>query len=339
MPYEEYLYNEELSLKERWKLFQAHQKTHGTQSRNISKLCCFLLAFQVPSQLFVFLSYVIPTVFEDFDEWTRYYLKVLACYCCLQGLANYWFCFLYDTSVHDTKDRPKFDGLDGRWKNPPETFIPYEAEQVNGFLQHGQNMHYCSLCELYVPPRARHCRSCRKCILKRDHHCFLLGICIGHKNQRYFVVLTFYAFINGVFGGYFTHKYLRYSYWPISESWIDFVFPVTLYKLFTGHLPLRVALMVYHVYMEYLFGIIAFLYFIVQMTSIYQGKTLQEIVKKLPVKVTSSPNAQFVSVFGNLWMLNFVFPTQIIFRQRDNGTRWEGMEICSSGDIIVTKSS
>lgn len=35
---------------------------------------------------------------------------------------------------------------------------------------------FCSICEQYAPPRAHHCFTCNKCILKRHNHCLFLGI-------------------------------------------------------------------------------------------------------------------------------------------------------------------
>ncbi len=45
---------------------------------------------------------------------------------------------------------------------------------------------------------------CKRCILKRSHHCFLTNTCIGHRNQRYFLVLSFYlalALFGSLWGG------------------------------------------------------------------------------------------------------------------------------------------
>ena len=36
----------------------------------------------------------------------------------------------------------------------------------------------CIKCSMYRPPRAHHCRICRRCIRKMDHHCPWLELCI-----------------------------------------------------------------------------------------------------------------------------------------------------------------
>lgn len=44
-----------------------------------------------------------------------------------------------------------------------------------------------------MPPRSGHCSACRVCILRRDHHCRLLGRCVGFHNYRPFLCLLLHG--------------------------------------------------------------------------------------------------------------------------------------------------
>jgi len=45
---------------------------------------------------------------------------------------------------------------------------------------------WCWECERERPERAHHCKSCRRCVIRMDHHCPWVSNCIGWRNTRYF---------------------------------------------------------------------------------------------------------------------------------------------------------
>jgi len=67
-------------------------------------------------------------------------------------------------------------------------------EHINETKRSGQRR-YCKWCEKYKPDRCHHCRVCRQCILKMDHHCPWIGNCVGFKNHKYFLLVIFYSAI------------------------------------------------------------------------------------------------------------------------------------------------
>lgn len=43
---------------------------------------------------------------------------------------------------------------------------------------------YCEPCRAPKPPRTSHCRACKECVLRYDHHCVWTGCCIGLFNVK-----------------------------------------------------------------------------------------------------------------------------------------------------------
>lgn len=305
-----------------------------------------LMVFQAPTQLYAFLWHIVPYLFSDYSPWTQYYLKVLCCFVLVNGLAN-WFCvILYDPSYPKTKDNP-FLEVKNR-DQLPDQFVPFieqSRSNENGHSMYeisskdGLEWSYCDKCDMHIPPRACHCKYCKKCILKRDHHCFMVGNCIGFKNQRYFAMLAFYAMITGLVGGFFNYRYVKQAVWPELYSWGELFFPVAIWKSLFGAVQPLHALLILHLYLEAAFGLIGTVYFISQMTVCITGKTLYEVSHKLPVKNNNSISRNMRSVFGEFWALNFLFPMTLIFRQRDDGIHWENIKIDHNANKTLNGST
>ena len=66
---------------------------------------------------------------------------------------------------------------------------------VPNFLSH---LPLCPVCHLPVPPGAVHCQDCEACVLREDHHCGVIGQCVGDKNFKAFIQSFFYGGIIGL---------------------------------------------------------------------------------------------------------------------------------------------
>ncbi|KAL1560825.1 putative protein S-acyltransferase 1 [Salvia divinorum] len=75
-----------------------------------------------------------------------------------------------------------------------------ESATERGVEGDEERVKYCGICNIYGPPRSRHCDVCDNCVEKFDHHCPWIGQCIGLRNYRLyisflFIGLAFFAYI------------------------------------------------------------------------------------------------------------------------------------------------
>ncbi|KGN47840.1 probable protein S-acyltransferase 15 [Cucumis sativus] len=78
----------------------------------------------------------------------------------------------------------------------PSSYLP-DFEESAGSDHDAKNsalqMKQCEKCSTYKPPRAHHCRVCRRCVLRMDHHCLWINNCVGYWNYKSFFVLVSYG--------------------------------------------------------------------------------------------------------------------------------------------------
>lgn len=72
----------------------------------------------------------------------------------------------------------------------------------------------CHTCETVRPPRSKHCRVCRRCVLIFDHHCPYIYTCVGYRNRLYFATFIVAAFLTC-----YIAQYLAYQRWDVITNY------------------------------------------------------------------------------------------------------------------------
>lgn len=83
---------------------------------------------------------------------------------------------------------------------------------------HNNNQFFCRYCQIYVPLRASHCLICKKCIIRKDHHCPWTNNCIGRDNHLYFFIFTLFALILDIVPFFDALYHLIFNYLKIVKS-------------------------------------------------------------------------------------------------------------------------
>jgi len=66
-------------------------------------------------------------------------------------------------------------------------------------VKHTGARRFCKWCNRFKPDRSHHCRVCRSCILRMDHHCPWIANCVGFRNHKYFFLLVLYSLLDCTF--------------------------------------------------------------------------------------------------------------------------------------------
>ena len=74
----------------------------------------------------------------------------------------------------------------------------------------------CPDCCSRRPLRTHHCPLCYRCVIRFDHHSYLLNNCIGYDNQVYYFFFLLFSILEDYVACYCVVRYLHFP--PLIES-------------------------------------------------------------------------------------------------------------------------
>ncbi|GIY37181.1 palmitoyltransferase ZDHHC3 [Caerostris darwini] len=168
-------------------------------------------------------------------------------------------------------------------------------------LCEGQVVYKCPKCCCIKPDRAHHCSVCQRCIKKMDHHCPWVNNCVGEKNQKYFVLFTFYI---AVISSHAFFLAISHFIMCVNNDWN---------KCSSKSPPVTVILLILLIFEALLFAIFTCVMFGTQVQAIWNDETGIEQLKKESVRWQKrSPWRSLRSVFGRfslVWFSPFTGPS------------------------------
>ncbi|XP_045173592.2 palmitoyltransferase ZDHHC20-B-like [Mercenaria mercenaria] len=317
--------------------------------------CCFV--FGLTGIASVGIIFAIPYLYSNYSDNVKLCLRIFGFFVVFQLIVN-WLCMKFvDTSYQPSRDGIMPDGIsigqnicrssdsnhndiNNMRSRKDATSLNMTVDETEGSLMYfatkipkthdepPERSPYpyfswvpCIRCNRPRPPRCHHCPICDKCVLKRDHHCYFSGVCIGARNLRHFTVFVFWALMGALFASFHALPFYYYDIIPYT-SYFDLFFPIAITRAIFGYIDRIFACYIVLGWLLLLFLLTANTYLKIVVALINTGKTSFEMDFDINIKDTRSQEDKLKAVFGPHWKLNFLFPLHLIFESVDDAVRW-----------------
>jgi len=298
------------SLKEKW-----HERCEKSPFANISKqmtndaAVLAFLGYMMSISMLLFIV-LIPTHWQE-DSVNRYWTYGLAILLNAEIGVNWVLC----QRRSSLRVVPKMSPRAG-------VKCPANSQTVRDqamMLPYGWSS--CITCQVDAPPRSYHCQVCEMCVLKRDHHSFITGNCVGWSNMRRFVPLCLHLTLYMSLTAYITLVYLNDTIPIMTAEGAPFYFlPIAIVMFVSGSMPVQ-SLFFMLIFWAALVGMCMCGCFLVyEMVLVLKGVTSYELVKRNK-RYQLSPLQNFRNAFGSYGLIHFLVPLPT--RLPGNGVHFE----------------
>lgn len=107
--------------------------------------------------------------------------------------------------------------------NPNLTITDSNHHEQMGLYPYDRILYHpgltCRTCQFVKPARSKHCRICKACIARADHHCVWVNNCLGRGNYRWFLALLLSTGVLIAYGTYLAYIIISPQ---VTKQW-DFI--------------------------------------------------------------------------------------------------------------------
>ena len=187
------------------------------------------------------------------------------------------------------------------------------------------NWPYCERCLCHCPPRAHHCPVCDVCVLKRDHHCWFGGCCVGHANYRYYVCAICYMLAAAIYGNLYHFSFMLDQLEHLGPFGIPICITIPHFCAMFGFLTFYQFLVSVLSFMGF-FLLVMFVWLVmIQVAQIGRGQTRYER-KRGDCTYDNGTMENVCAVFGERWYVAWMCPW-IVSTLPENGAYFRVSEL------------
>ncbi len=164
------------------------------------------------------------------------------------------------------------------------------------------------------------------CAVINNYGCQFCRSCIGLRNQRYFIVFTFWASVATIYCFVMSCMFIWKEVFKTNNVF-DLILPITVIRWIFGYVRSLYLVMCILLYSLVWFMGTSVGFLIEQYKICCKGVTSFEEDNNIKVTNTRSPSENIKGVMGEKWWWNFIIPMHFFYPSLDDGVRWKHVKM------------